>query len=142
MCKVSPLLILVFLTNLSYASEPKETLAAFYAALAAGDQAKATELLAPDVTIYESGYVERTRAEYAGHHLPEDIAFAKTSVRTVLQHSQQIDGKLAMIWEETATTARIKGKAVKILGTETALLQKSGDTWLITHLHWSSRKSK
>ncbi|MFZ6844205.1 YybH family protein [Undibacterium sp. RuTC16W] len=142
MCKVLPLLILVLLTNLSYASEPQEALAAFYTALTTGDQAKATELLAPDVTIYESGYVERTRAEYAGHHLPEDIAFAKTSMRKVLQHSQRIDGKFAMIWEETETTAKLKGKNVRILGTETALLQKSGDTWLITHLHWSSRKSK
>ncbi|MCU6435068.1 nuclear transport factor 2 family protein [Undibacterium sp. Jales W-56] len=142
MFKIITLALLSALTGLSYASEPKETLAAFYAALATGDQAKASELLAPDVTVYESGYVERSRADYAGHHLPEDIAFAKTSTRKVLQHSERIDGSLAVIWEETETRATIKDKEVRILGTETALLQKSGDAWLITHVHWSSRKPK
>lgn len=123
-------------------TEPKEALAAFHAALAAGDTAKAIGLLAPDVTIYESGFVERSRAEYAGHHLPEDIAFAKTSSRSVLQQGECREGKLALIWQETETRARLKGKEVRILGTETALLQQTGDNWSIVHVHWSSRKPK
>ena len=130
------------LNNLSYADEPKEVLAAFHAALASGDPTKAAELLAPDITIYESGYVERSRAEYAGHHLPEDIAFAKTSTRKILQHSERIEGNLAVIWQETDTKAKIKGKDLHILGTETSLLQKNGDHWGIVHVHWSSRKVK
>ncbi|MFZ6747013.1 DUF4440 domain-containing protein [Undibacterium sp. JH2W] len=117
-------------------------MAAFYAAMAAGDKAKATELLVPDVTIYESGYVERSRAEYAGHHLSEDIAFAKTSTRTVLQQNQRVNGNLAVIWAETETKAKVKGKDIQILGTETALLQKNGEDWQIVHVHWSSRKAK
>jgi len=142
MIKLLTLLALSMLTSLTYASEPKDALAAFYAAMAAGDKAKATELLAPDITIYESGYVERSRAEYAGHHLPEDIAFAKTSTRTVLQQSQRIDGNLAVIWAESETKAKVKGKDIQILGTETALLQKNGEDWKIVHVHWSSRKAK
>ncbi|PXX47055.1 nuclear transport factor 2 family protein [Undibacterium pigrum] len=142
MIKILTLLALSTLTSFTYAGEPKDALAAFYAAVAAGDKAKATELLAPDVTIYESGYVERSRADYAGHHLPEDMAFAKTSTRTVLQQSQRIDGNLAVIWAETETKAKVKGKDVQLFGTETALLQKSGNDWQIVHVHWSSRKSK
>lgn len=142
MIKLLTLLALSMLTSLTYASEPKDTLAAFYAAMAAGDKAKATELLAPDITIYESGYVERSRAEYAGHHLPEDITFAKISTRTVLQQSQRIDGNLAVIWAETETKAKVKGKDVQIFGTETVLLQKNGEDWQIVHVHWSSRKAK
>ncbi|MFZ6876113.1 nuclear transport factor 2 family protein [Undibacterium sp. Di27W] len=142
MIKLLTLLALSMLTSLTYASEPKDALAAFYAAMAAGDKAKATELLAPDITIYESGYVERSRAEYAGHHLPEDITFAKTSTRTVLQQSQRIDGNLAVIWAETETKAKVKGKDLQIFGTETALLQKNGEDWQIVHVHWSSRKAK
>jgi ketosteroid isomerase-like protein len=142
MFKLASILLFSTAASLSYASEPKEALAAFHAALAAGDKAKATELLAPDVTIYESGYVERSRAEYAGHHLPEDITFAKTSTRSVLQQGERVEGSLAVIWQETETKARIGGKDVHILGTETALLQKNGDSWSIVHVHWSSRKPK
>lgn len=142
MKKIASFLLFSLAANLSFASEPKEVLTAFYAALSAGDKAKATELLAPDVTIYESGYVERSRADYAGHHLPEDIAFAKTSTRSVLRQGERIDGNLAVIWEETETKAKVGGKDMRILGTETALLQKLGNTWSIVHVHWSSRKIK
>jgi ketosteroid isomerase-like protein len=139
---LSLFLILAALINTSYAAEPKQVLAAFHAALAAGDQTKASELLAPDVTIYESGFVERSRAEYAGHHLPADIAFAKTSTRKLLQHTERIDGNLAVIWQETETQAKLKGEMQRILGTETSILQKVGDSWGIVHVHWSSRKTK
>ena len=139
---LSLFLILSALSNASYAEEPKEVLAAFHAALAAGDQVKATELMAPDITIYESGYVERSRAEYAGHHLPEDIAFAKTSTSKLLQTKERVEGNLAVIWQETETRAKIKGKEVRIFGTETSVLQKLGDNWGIVHIHWSSRKAK
>lgn len=142
MFKLTSMLLLSVVPSLSFANEPGETLAAFHAALATGDKVKASELLAQEVTIYESGYVERSRAEYAGHHLPEDIAFAKTSTRSVLQQSERVEGNLAVIWKETETKVKIGGKDVRILGTETALLQKNRDTWSIVHVHWSSRKPK
>ena len=63
----------------SYAASPQETLASFYAALVAGDTGKASELLSPEVLIYESGYVERSRAEYVGHHMAGDMTYAKTT---------------------------------------------------------------
>ncbi|MDP2369761.1 nuclear transport factor 2 family protein [Rhodoferax sp.] len=140
MLKITAFVLLSALASLGHANEPKDALAAFHAALAAGDQAKAAELLAPDVTIYESGHVERSRAEYVSHHLPGDISFAKTSTRNVLRQGERRDGNLAVIWAETDTKAVLKGKDVRILGTETALLQKTGDTWSVIHVHWSSRK--
>ena len=140
MFKIITIFLISALANLSYANEPKEVLEAFYTAMAAGNQAEASEYLASDVMIYESGYVEQSRNDYAKHHLPEDIAFAKASTRLVLRQNQRIDGSLAIIWQETETKARIKGKDQTLLGTETVLLQKSGDSWLITHVHWSSRK--
>lgn len=126
----------------SHASSPQEALSAFHAALTAGDKAKASELLAPDVAIFESGYIERSRAEYASHHLPGDIEFAKTATRKVLKQTERVQGPMAVIWQETETTGTSKGKPVHLMGTETALLEKKGDTWTITHVHWSSRKAK
>ncbi len=145
MKRIALLLSVSMFTSIACASEATDALDAldaFYAALASGDKNRATELLATDVTIYESGYVERSKAEYAGHHLPEDIAFAKNADRKVLQTSERIEGKLAMIWQETETRAKHKGKDIHIFGTETSLLEKQGEQWRIVHVHWSSRKSK
>ena len=118
------------------------SLAAFHAALARGDKEAALAVLAPKVAIYESGYVEASRDEYARHHLGGDIAFAKTSTRQVLRHSEKIEGNTAIIWEETETTGTSGGKPIHSFGTETAILEKTGDRWVITHVHWSSRKAK
>lgn len=126
----------------SLAASPKETLAAFHEALASGDRAKAGALLAPEVAIYEAGYVERSRAEYASHHLGGDIEFAKKARRTVLRQTERIDGKTAVLWEETETTGSMHGQSVHQFGTETAVLEKNGENWSIVHVHWSSRKAK
>ena len=107
-----------------------------------GDKAKATSLLAPDITIYEAGHVERSRDEYAGHHLGGDMEFAKNATRKVLKQTERIDGKTAILWEETETTGTARGKPVHAFGTETAVLEKNGDNWTIVHVHWSSRKAK
>ncbi|MFD2365668.1 YybH family protein [Pseudoduganella sp. GCM10020061] len=126
----------------SHAAEAKDTLAAFHAALAAGDRTRALEALAPQAVIYESGYVERSRDEYASHHLGGDMAFAKTATRKVLKQSEHLAGNTAIVWQETETTGTARGQAVHVLGTETAVLQKQGDAWTIVHIHWSSRKAK
>ena len=126
----------------SLAASPKETIAAFHAALSSGDRTKATSLLAPDITIYEAGHVERSREEYAGHHLGSDMEFAKNATRKVLKQTERIDGKTAILWEETETTGTVRGKPVHAFGTETAILEKNGDNWTIVHVHWSSRKAK
>ena len=126
----------------SYAASPQETLASFYAALVAGDTGKASELLSPEVLIYESGYVERSRADYVGHHMAGDMTYAKTTKNTVLRQGERIEGNIAVLWEETETTGMAGEKPVHQFGTTTALLEKKGETWTIVHLHWSSRKAK
>ena len=146
--KTNTLLILAFAAmsisaaNASTASDPKAALASFHGALVAGDKARVLELMAPDVAIYESGYVERSRAEYASHHLGGDMEFAKTSTRKVLRQGERIDLNMAVIWQETETTGTSRGKPIHVFGTETALLEKSDGVWRIVHVHWSSRKSK
>ena len=124
------------------AASPKETVAAFHDALASGDKAKALALLSPEVAIYEAGYVERSREEYASHHLGGDIDFAKSSTRKVLKQTERIDGNTAVVMEETETTGSSRGKPVHVFGTGTAVLEKKGDGWAIVHVHWSSRKAK
>lgn len=125
----------------AWAATPTETLAEFHQAMKAGDKTRAAALLSPQIQIFESGYVERSREEYAGHHLGSDIEFAKTTNSKVLRHSERIDGNLAVVMQETETTGKFKGKPVHLFGTETAVLEKQGDGWTVTHIHWSSRKA-
>lgn len=126
----------------AWAATPSETVAAFHGALHAGDKDKALALLSAQVLIYESGYVEHSRDEYAHHHLAGDIEFAKVTTRRVLKHRERIDGNIATVLEETETTGTAKGKPVHSFGVETVMLEKKGDDWVIVHVHWSSRKAK
>lgn len=126
----------------AFAVTPLETVAAFHQALATGKTDEATVLLSPTIKIFESGYVERSREEYAGHHLPGDVAFAKATSAAVLHQNEIIKGDIAVVTRETETKGKFKGVNVHSFGTETAVLEKQGDKWIITHVHWSSRKAK
>jgi ketosteroid isomerase-like protein len=126
----------------AWAGTPSEAVTAFHAAIQAGDKDQALALLSPQVMIFESGYVERSRDEYAQHHLEGDIEFGKAVTRRVLKHQERIEGNLATVLEETETTGTVKGKPVHSFGVETAVLEKKGDGWVIVHVHWSSRKAK
>lgn len=126
----------------SHAATPQETVTAFHAALAAGDQSKASAFLAPDLLIFESGSVERSREEYTSHHMNEDIAFSRTGTRKVLRQGERISGNLAVVWEELETKGTIRGRDIQLLGTETTVLEKKGEEWVIVHAHWSSRKTR
>lgn len=125
-----------------FAATPTETLAEFHQALSAGKSEQVIALLSPDIQIYESGYVERSRDEYAGHHLKGDIEFAKRTKSKILKQSERVDGKFAVVIQETETTGKFKGSNVHNFGTETAILEKQDDKWVIAHIHWSSRKAK
>lgn len=142
MTRLSLALTVLLLSAPAIAASPTETVAAFHAAVAKADLAAAKALLAPDVVIYESGHAERSLAEYATGHLPADAAFAGNVSRKILRSNERSSGDLAIVTEETETSGIYKEKPVHMLGTETAVLQKSGDGWRIRHFHWSSRKAK
>lgn len=142
MKKFVVLMLVGLISSTAFAAGPRDAVEAFHVALSNGDKTAAVALLSPEVLIFESGYVERSRAEYANHHLNGDIAFSKTANRKVLSEGERTEGKTAVIWQETETTGTAKGKEIHIFGTETAILEKVSDQWMIVHVHWSSRKSK
>jgi len=126
----------------SLAATPAETMDAFQRALAEGKRDSVLALLSPKVRIFESGYTENSRDEYAAHHLDSDIDFLRTTRSRVLRHEERRDGATAIVTRETETTGRYKDAEVHLFGLETAVLEKAGDGWQIVHLHWSSRKAK
>lgn len=112
----------------------------FHAALRRGDPAGAQRLLSPDALIYEAGGAERSRAEYASHHLPADAAFAKAVETKMTRRSGHAAGNLAWVASEGVTSGTFRGRAINNKTTETMVLRRAGGGWKIVHIHWSSAK--
>lgn len=124
------------------AQEAAAATEAFHRALSSGDLQAASSLLASDALIYESGGVERGKAEYASHHLPADAAFAKATKRTVTRRTGNALGDLAWIATESTTTGTYKGRVINSRSTETMVLRHESGVWRIAHVHWSSANVK
>jgi ketosteroid isomerase-like protein len=111
---------------------------AFHQALVAGDAPGALRLLAADAVILESGGRE-TRDEYAAHHLPEDIEFARAVPMQRGPLQVTVSGTTA--W--ASSTAKAKGifraRPVDVTVAELMVLSRTGAGWEIRAIHWSSQ---
>jgi ketosteroid isomerase-like protein len=116
------------------------TVDAFHAALRRGDTRAAAALLAKDALIFEQGGAERSKAEYAAHHLPADAEFSRAVSSAVTRRAGRSDGAVAWIASEGRTTGTYKGKALDLQTTETMVLRQAGGVWKIVHIHWSSSR--
>ena len=117
------------------------TVAAFHAALRRGDAPGAMKLLASDAFILESGSAE-TRDEYERHHLPEDIAFARSVNTTRSIVGTQVEGNVACVIATNRIKGSFAGREVNSNGTELTILTKTSEGWRIRAVHWSSRQLK
>lgn len=112
----------------------------FHRLLKSGSLEEVSAQLADSALIYESGGVERSKAEYTSHHLPADAAFAKATTRTVTRQSGNATANMAWIATESRTSGSYKSRAIDSVSTETMVLRREGKTWKIVHIHWSSGK--
>lgn len=108
-------------------------------ALSSGDSAKVQALLDPKVLIFESGGAERSRAEYAAHHLGADMDFLKTVTYRLERQTGDAVGDLAWVASESRMTGTATDKPVNMQSTETLVLKKTSAGWKVVHVHWSSR---
>ena len=111
----------------------------FGAALKQKRTQEAAALLAADVHILESGGVEKSRDEYASHHLQADAEFMSTASVRRLSRTGGGGGDFAWIATESEITARGDPPAT-LLATETMLLRRTPQGWRIAHIHWSNRR--
>ena len=114
------------------------TVDAFHAALHRGDTRAAAALLADEALIFEAGGAERSKAEYAAHHLSADAEFSRLASSVVTRRSGNSAGAFAWVASEGRTSGTYKGKALDLLTTETMLLRRTNGGWRIVHIHWSS----
>ena len=122
----------------SDAAAVEATVRGFHQALASGDAAGALRLLAADAVILESGARE-TREEYAAHHLPEDIAFARAVPAQRGPIQVTVNGSTA--W--ASSTGRLQGtfraRPVDVAVAELMVLSRTAAGWEIRAIHWSSQ---
>jgi ketosteroid isomerase-like protein len=118
---------------------PIFALNSFHAALNSGDEQTVMAVLSPDVLIFESGGAERSRAEYASHHMKSDMAFLAQMGHDEISQAASEQGDTAWIVTESRIYGRYKDKDIDIVSIETAILKRGEDGWKIEHLHWSSR---
>lgn len=129
--------------SMVHAGETAEgTVTGFHTALEQGDRAAALAALSDNVRIFEQGWVESSKAEYASHHLDSDIAFSKVVQNTTMDVDVLVDGMTAIVTSKSTTKGTFDGQPVDSVGLETMVLRKVEGDWKIVHIHWSSRKAK
>ena len=110
----------------------------FHAAMASGDAAAITRLLAEDVAIHEGGNVEG-RAQYVANHLPADIEFEKAVPVKRGQVRAMVSGDAAWAVSTYDMTGTFRGRAVDSIGTELIVLTRVADGWRFRAISWTSR---
>lgn len=139
---LSVVLLLAGAPHAALADGPVAQVEAFHKALQTGDREGALSRLSEKVQIFESGWVERSKAEYAAHHLNSDIAFSKVVKSETSDVTVIVEGALAVVTSQGTAKGTFEGKPVDMINLETMGLQRADGSWKIVHIHWSSRKVK
>lgn len=122
----------------NYPASPEAVVDAYGAALKAKDDAAIRAMLAPDVIIAEGGGAERSVDEYAGHHMPADMAFTAAVDFSVKKRDVIAKEDLATVISESQIHGTFRGENVHSRMMETMVLRRDDDRWRIVHIHWSS----
>lgn len=128
--------------NGSLTKAAEDVVDAFHTALKAGDTEDAMALLTDNVLIYEGGGAEKSKAEYASHHLDADIAFLKGMKQSVSARSAKATGDMVLVTSQGVTKGTYKDKAINSTSAETMVLRLIDGQWKIIHIHWSSADIK
>jgi ketosteroid isomerase-like protein len=138
--------ILIFLLALSAnaagaqgARIPSDAVDAFHAALRSKDTAGALSLLDRGLVVFEFGVADPTAEAYAFQHLPFDIDVAAATQWKL--ENRRVGGEGNERWVLSTyhvNGTQMDGKAIDQTLLETAILRRTGDTFRIVHLHWST----
>lgn len=119
---------------------PSQVVDAFHQAMRANQPDRVLELLAPEAVVYEQGFAELSRDDWAGKQLGPAIAFAPHTRRKVLRRESRELGDVAWVLTMTRTTVSLAEQTLALVGAETAILRLQPQGWRIVHLHWSAHE--
>ncbi|MEL7539680.1 MAG: nuclear transport factor 2 family protein, partial [Pseudomonadota bacterium] len=121
-----------------YPQTPEGVINAYAAALRAGDEGAVRAMLAPDVIIAEGGGAERSVDEYAGDHMPSDMAFTAAVDFSLKKRDVIAEGDVATVISESQVHGTFKEQTIHSRMMETMVLRRMDGQWRIVHIHWSS----
>ncbi|UCG39377.1 MAG: nuclear transport factor 2 family protein [bacterium] len=119
---------------------PQEVVERFHAALKDQKKEDVLKILSEDIIIFEDGSSEMSLDEYASHHLEADMKFSAGAQRKVLQRETFSAGEAPVVMSVYRVKARVRGNPTEYENAETVILERHGDDWRISHIHWSTRK--
>jgi uncharacterized membrane protein/ketosteroid isomerase-like protein len=120
------------------AGSPAETAMAFHEAMRTGDEAALRSFILSDVVIAEGGGAERSLEEYAGHHMPADMAYISAIDTSIKVRDVIENGDMATVITESQMHGTYQDKTIHNRSMETMVLRRTDDGWRIAHIHWSS----
>ena len=92
----------------------------------------------PDVVIAEGGGAERSVDEYAGRHMPADMAFTAAVDFSLKKRDVIVADNLATVISQSQIHGTFRDQNVHSRMMETMVLRRDDDRWRIVHIHWSS----
>lgn len=95
-------------------------------------------MMAPDLVVFETGYLEATREEYIKSSLDEDVAFASVTEYRPLSRGVIGSGDHMTVLTKASIKGLFAGQTVDLQQSETMILRRAGTSWEIVHLHWSA----
>lgn len=114
----------------------------FHRAIEEGYREGVMRLLDENLIVFETGFVEASRAEYAGGHLDADLQYAITVKREVIHSEAMVSGNVAVVLSQTRSKGEFSGQAINLVNAETMVLRLGPDGWKISHIHWSGHELK
>lgn len=125
------------------AAAVRSVLAAYKSAIERLDATGTERLFTADSTIFETGGVEGSYANYLAHHLGPELKAFRSFGFSNYKVDVRFEGPVALATEsynyriETA-----KGEVAERRGVATSVLKKVGGEWKIISMHNSARKPK
>lgn len=109
----------------------------FHRALREGYRDGVLKLLDERAVIFETGYVEVDREQYATGHLDSDLMFAAQVKRDVVHSETTVAGDMAVVLTQSRNAGEFMDAKIDLENTETMVLRRAADGWKIVHIHWS-----
>lgn len=121
----------------------RTVLSQFRAAIERLDASGTERLFAPDSTIFETGRVEGSYANYLAHHLGPELAAFKSFHHSNYRVQIHFEGPLALATETyTYRIETMKGQLAERHGVASSILKTIGGEWKILLMHNSARIPK
>lgn len=139
--KARPALVADHVANTAETAAVRAVLAKYQSAMERLDPSGTDRLFAANSTIFETGGVEGTYANYLAHHLTPELAEFKSFRFFDYKVDVRFEGALALANESYRYRIETKkGEIAERLGVATSVLKKVGGQWKIISMHNSARR--